>query len=110
MRSRCRRTAPMTGLRQDEVAPLVRIALFASLGSLDDVVHLACGDVMQHVALTVVVGGFQIRVHGVHLRTEQGIHVAFLGAVSVDLHEYPFRPALHVDTGANPVIDALRRR
>ena len=43
------------------------------------------------------------------LRTEQGVHVAFLGAVGMYLDENPLRPPLHMDTRPHPGIHPWRR-
>ena len=86
------------------------IAALAGFGRLDDVVHLARRDVVQHVVRAVVVDALEVIVHRVHVGAEQRVHVGFLRAVRVDLDEHPLRPAFDMDARLHPSIDARRRR
>src|SRR6185312_8741206 len=85
-------TRAMRRWRQLVVAPVARIAGLAGLGGLDDVVHLARGDVVQHVVGAVVVRALQVRVHALGRLAQQGVHVALLGAVGMHLDEDPLGP------------------
>jgi len=73
------------GWRQDVVAPLVRIAVLAGFGGIDDVVDLARGHVVQHVVAAVVVAALAVVVHRVHRVAEQGVHVPLLRTVGMHL-------------------------
>src|SRR5437867_2370991 len=94
--------------RDQEVAELSRIPSTAGFRSLDDVVELASGDVVETPVTPVTEARLQGRVHPFRAAAQEGVEVPLLGAVTGNLHEHPLRPAPDMDVHPRPSLESRR--